>query len=138
MGIARNQGELDYYILDEKSTMNSFSEVNLKRLGLINNVKEVRKIPTYPLSYVADEYLTNGQEVDFLNIDAEGFEMEVLESNKWDKIYPSVIAIEQNDVLSFEDVLGSTVCQYLRQKNYLAVSKNVIIKDVATVIYVRR
>jgi FkbM family methyltransferase len=138
MGIAKNQGELNYHIIDEKSTMNSFSEENLKRLGLIGYVKEIKKIPTYPLSFIADKYLPVKEKIDFLNIDAEGFEMEVLESNNWNKIYPLVIAIEQNDVLTFEDVLSSDVCHYLKQKNYQVVSKNIIVKDVATVIYLRQ
>jgi FkbM family methyltransferase len=134
-GISKEKDTLNYYIIDKSSTMNSFSFENLEKIGMHDRVKEVRKIPVYPLSYISEEYLSQGKKVDFLNIDAEGFEMEILESNDWEKVKPKVIAIEQGDVLSFEDVERSTVCLYLKQKGYQPVAKNYIIKGVATVIY---
>jgi FkbM family methyltransferase len=138
MGISKEQKILDYYLIDEKSTMNSFSKDNLKRIGLLDKVKEVRKIQTFPLSYVSEKYINNQEKVDFLNIDTEGMELEILESNNWEKISPDVIAIEQNNVLTFDDVMVSEVCKYLKSKNYSPVAKNIIIHNVATVIYLKQ
>lgn len=45
------------------------------------------------LDEVLSQY-SDDRELDFMSIDAEGFEMEVLESNNWDKFRPSVICIE--------------------------------------------
>ena len=65
-------------------------------------------------------------------------ELEILESNNWEKISPDVIAIEQNNVLTFDDVMVSEVCKYLKSKNYSPVAKNIIIHNVATVIYLKQ
>ncbi len=135
LGIARQQSTMDYYVIGKDSTMNSFSRENLERNGMLNEIKEIRKIPVYPLSYITEKYLDKAQQVDFLNIDAEGFEMEILETNDWGKVKPVVIAVEQNNILTFEDVNNSSVCQYLKGKNYVPVAKNVIVRNVGTVIY---
>lgn len=49
---------------------------------------EVRRLDEVLSQYSCD------RELDFMSIDAEGFEMEVLESNDWDKFRPAVICIE--------------------------------------------
>lgn len=137
IGISRLAAKQLYYVLDGNSTMNSFSLENIERLGLKEAVKQKIEIETYPLSFIFQKYI-QGDEIDFLNIDTEGYEMEVLESNDWGKYVPKVIAIEQNNIFSLSDVLESTVNNYLTQFGYIAFAKNLIIKDVSTVFYIQK
>jgi FkbM family methyltransferase len=137
IGISRSATKQLYYVVDGNSTMNSFSLENIERLGLKEAIKERIEIETYPLGFILHKYVQDG-EIDFLNIDTEGYEMEVLESNDWGKYVPKVIAIEQNNIFSLTDVLESTVNNYLVQLGYVAFAKNLIIKDVSTVFYIQR
>ena len=41
---------------------------------------------TRTLENILDEYLPEGQLIDFLTIDVEGMDFEVLKSNNWEKI----------------------------------------------------
>jgi hypothetical protein len=89
------------------------------------------------LEFIFEKYLEKRQ-VAFLNIDTEGFEMDVLQSNNWQKFRPKVIAIEQNSIFSLSDVIESEVNKYLTQLGYLAFAKNLIVKDVSTVFYIQK
>lgn len=133
-GIAEENTELDYFILDEDSTMNSFSKDNLKRIGQIQNITRTVKVPVYRLDYLMSQHQTIDK-IDYLNIDAEGFEMEILRTVDFDKHTPSLISIEQNNTLTLKDVFGSQVCEFMATKNYTPIAKNIIMQDVSTVFY---
>ncbi len=137
IGISRSVSKQNYYILSDDSTMNSFSMENIERLGLKESITQTIQLETFPLEFIFEKYLENSQ-VDFLNIDTEGFEMEVLQSNNWQKFRPKVIAIEQNNIFSLSDVIESEVNKYLTQLGYLAFAKNLIVKDVSTVFYIQK
>ena len=46
---------------------------------------------------VLDIYLAPGKGIDFLNIDAEDVDLEVAESNDWEKYRPTVVLIENHE-----------------------------------------
>jgi FkbM family methyltransferase len=136
IGISKAAGLMDYYVIEGTPSMNSFSLENIERLGMKSQVTQTLRLPVLPLKEVFDKHL-EGKNIDFLNIDTEGYEMEVLESNDWEKYKPSVIAIEQNNIFSLQDVLTSRVNEYLSGQGYIAFAKNLIVKDVATVFYIK-
>lgn len=57
------------------------------------------------------------QRVDFLNIDAEGLDLEVLESHNWD-ILPRVIAVESRRFNANEPMSDPVYC-FLRKRGYV-------------------
>lgn len=57
---------------------------------LINTIK----VPTSKLENIFDEYLVNWQHIDFLSLDVEWYDLEVLESNDRNKYRPSLICVE--------------------------------------------
>lgn len=98
-GIAEENTEMDYYILEEGSTMNSFSKDNLKRIGQIQNISRTVSVPVFRLDYLISQYPALNK-IDYLNIDAEGFEMEILRTVDFEKHAPSILSIEQNNILT--------------------------------------
>ncbi len=56
------------------------------------------KVPTLSLKHILDKYLPEGKNIDFIKIDVEGFEYEVLSSNDWGKYKPELIVIESNHI----------------------------------------
>ena len=96
-GISKDGRELCYYMFEE-SAINSFSETFYKeRVASGEKFLGTKKIPTTTLKAVFDEHL-NGQTIDFLDIDAEGFDIEVLESNDWTKYKPLIILVEDQNM----------------------------------------
>jgi FkbM family methyltransferase len=136
-GIGEANGKMSYYMIGENSTMNSFSKENLKQLGLLDNVKRTLDVPVYTLNTILEQH-PSVKTIDYLNIDAEGYEMEVLSGIDFAKIPPSVISIEQNNVFSLMDVIESPVAQFLSGKGYIPLAKNVILSQVSTVFYIRK
>jgi FkbM family methyltransferase len=136
-GIAEASGRMTYYFIGENSTMNTFSLENLERLGLTHEVKQRIEVPVCRLDEVMGEHGA-GRRIDYLNVDAEGFETQILNSIDLERFGVKIISIEQNGVLNFQDVLTSDTFRYLSGHGYAPVAKNVILKDVSTVFYVRR
>jgi FkbM family methyltransferase len=72
---------------------------NSRRAETIVNSRQSRliaqyKLPTYRLDEILTEYLPKNQVIHFMNIDVEGLELSVVNSNDWQKFLPLVIAIE--------------------------------------------
>ena len=64
------------------------------------------------------------QDIDFLSIDVEGFDFQVLKSNNWEKYKPKVVLIEilAKDI---ENMLNSEVYIYMKKLNYIYYAKSV-------------
>ena len=135
-GISLAEGPLTYYFIDEHSTMNTFSKAYLELNGLIPYVQKEIPINTMRLSTLFEKYLPKGQEMDLLNIDAEGFDLEILQSNDWQKYRPKVICAELSPVKTMSDVLQNETYDYLSALDYVAVSKNYITHQVSSVIFI--
>jgi FkbM family methyltransferase len=88
--------ELTYYIFNEPA-LNGFSEkLSAERDGLQDfRIVDKKRIKTKRLSDIFDEYLSEGQAIDFLTIDVEGLDHQVLVSNNWSKYKPKVILVEE-------------------------------------------
>ncbi len=122
--ISNSSEELTYYIFNEPA-LNSFSKkLAMERDGL-SNYKIVDKISikTIPLSKILDDYLPQGQEINFLSIDVEGLDHQVLLSNDWSKYKPKVILVEELST-SLEDLtISSKTYSLLRSQGYKLCSK---------------
>lgn len=133
-GIGSAEGKMTYYIMKEHPTMNTFSRENLERMNMLGEVKETIDVPVFTVHSLLQQY-PEVKTIDYMNIDAEGFEMEILQGIDFNSIVPKVISIEQNNVCSLQDVLASAVNKFLEGKGFSPIAKNIILKDVATVFY---
>lgn len=68
-----------------------FRDMNVK-MGCVH--EKTIQIKCRSLAKILDENLPSGQKIDFLSIDAEGYDFEVLKSNDWSKYLPRVICVE--------------------------------------------
>ena len=87
---------LNFYVFNEPA-LNSFDEIiSLKRNNAQNDYKIIKTIPleSRKLSDILEEYLSPGQEIDFLSVDVEGLDFEVLQSNDWHQFSPSIVLVE--------------------------------------------
>lgn len=136
-GIAAENSTMTYYMISENSTMNTFSRKNLEDLGMYDQVKQTIDIPVFSLHSLLEKY-PEINTIDYLNIDAEGFEMEILHGMDFNKYAPKVISIEQNGFLTLKEVEETDAAVFLEGKGYVAYAKNVLLKNVATVFYLKK
>jgi FkbM family methyltransferase len=52
------------------------------------------QVDVFPLSDLIEQYLHPEQAIDFLNVDVEGLDLDVLKSNHWDRFRPTVVVVE--------------------------------------------
>jgi FkbM family methyltransferase len=135
-GIASADGAMTYYMVGEDSTMNTFSRENLETLGIFDRVLRTIEVPVWSLPSLLSRY-PDITKIDYMNVDAEGFEMEILEGLDRSKLKPTIISIEQNGIFSLADVLTSETCSRMARIGYAPIAKNVILRNVATVFYTR-
>lgn len=118
--IANHETDLPYYMF-EQTGLNTFSEkfaVDMQEKGYVLSQK--RLIQTRSLRNVLDQYLKPDQAIDFLSLDVEGFELDVLNSNDWGKYRPKLIVLESLQLRN-KDVLNT----YLSQVDYTLIAKTV-------------
>lgn len=75
--------------------MNTFSKEEAERLSRSGTYKieETRQIELITLLQVFSEHL-QGKELDFLSIDVEGWDLEILKSIDFENVYPKIICVE--------------------------------------------
>lgn len=103
MGIGPSETKANFFIFDA-DTLSTFSEQvaeNYKKIG--HKVTEVKEIELMPLKKVIEKYAHN-KKIDFLSVDTEGYDLEVLKTNDWNVYRPSLIVLET--VEYSHDVLG--------------------------------
>lgn len=121
-GVGSKQGILKYFLFNEPA-LNTFSEQEaLKKNTPPYHIIDTLQIPIVTLKQVLDEHLPSGTQIDFMTIDAEGFDHAIISSNDWSLYRPRVILIELlNTELDTIDI-HPTSC-LLRSHNYRAFGK---------------
>ncbi len=135
-GVGENEITLDYYTIAHSPTMNSFSKEGLIHNGMLNEVTKIIPVKVFTLKNILEKHESKFSEIDFITIDVEGLDYEVLTSNDWLKFKPKVIAIELN-ITSIDDLSNHRSAVLLKNLGYTIVAKNVILKNVATIFFAR-
>jgi FkbM family methyltransferase len=121
VGISKEEQILTYYIFNEPA-LNTFNCDEAKLKDGINDgqfyIIDKKEIKTYPLAKILEEHIERSQEIDFLTIDVEGLDLEVLKSNDWTKYKPKYILIEELRTSIDKIINGSEIYSYLKRYNY--------------------
>jgi FkbM family methyltransferase len=121
-GVAGKRGTLSYFRFDEPA-LNTFdeSEAKLKDAAPYRLVDRV-EVDVRPLGDILAEFLPAGQAIDFMTVDVEGLELDVLGSNDWNRFRPRIILTEslRTEIL---DIASSPVVRLLDTVGYKPVAK---------------
>lgn len=122
--ISAETQSLTYFEFDEPA-LNTFSEETAGRMLKLGRYKIVdrKTIRTRTLADVLNEHLPAGQQIDFLTVDVEGLDEQVLRSNDWSKHRPRVIAAEAHKCWSCAMAPRTGVAEILREQGYHPVAK---------------
>ena len=124
-GVAQHEGVLDYYVFDEPA-LNGFSaELSEARESenTKNYVKDIIKIDVKTLCKILDSHL-HGRKIDFMSVDVEGYDLEVLKSNDWSKFRPRFVLVEMLNS-SLHDLDQDPVAQFMKEQGYTIYAKQV-------------
>lgn len=92
-GVGTANSNLNFYIFQE-DTLSTFSkEVADDYVGMGHKILEIKKVDVLPLKIIFDKYL-NDRNIDFLSVDTEGNDLDVLRSNDWNKYRPNFLIVE--------------------------------------------
>lgn len=123
--IAKEEGRLTFYIFDEPA-LNTFDSrlAELHQKNSAHRLVTEKQIVTQTLGQIVRQRLPAGQRVDFLSIDVEGMDLEVLESNDWAVCTPDCILTESLGE-GLENLTGSRLNDFLSKKGYALCAKTV-------------
>lgn len=117
-GVNDRAGILRYYEFED-SALNTFDRA-LMEWRLKNTRYKVTgylDVPVERLDTLLSLSLPQRREIDFLSIDAEGFDLNVLKSNDWQRFRPKCVLIETLQS-SLEEVMSSESCIFLQSHGY--------------------
>jgi FkbM family methyltransferase len=113
--------KVKYYMFDEPG-LNGFSEeISTDRNNnTVYKIVDVIELPQKPLREILDENIPAGTEISFMDIDVEGFDLEVLKSNDWLKYKPAMVLVETS-VTGEQD--GDGISAFLKNLGYKLVAQ---------------
>jgi len=123
IAIASEPDILTFYVFDEPA-LNTFDrEVAEDRSAnspfrLLDTVT----IQTRRLSAVLEEFLAPNTKIDFMSIDVEGLDLEVLKSNDWQRFRPAYLLTECLN-MDIAAIGHSTTAAFLQTQNYALFAK---------------
>lgn len=122
-GVSKELSTLPYYMFNE-AALNTFdAETANLRNGLQNyKLLEVKYIITDSLSSILEKNAPKNKKFAFMTIDAEGYDLQVLESNDWIKFRPEYLVVEcsESNILNLQN---NEVVSFLKSVGFYPYSK---------------
>lgn len=121
VGISNVKSKMKYFQFDAAG-LNTFDKERADLLVKQNDYKliDIREVEVIPLQELLDQYDVN--HIDFLDIDVEGKELEVIKSIDFKRMDIKLLLIEQL-AMNLEAVLNSEIASVLKGYGYHPVSK---------------
>ena len=97
---------------------------NLGKRGGFTTYKHLKtvSIEVRPLGDLLRQHASKDKVIDFLTVDVEGFDLEVLQSNDWLNYRPNWVLVEQLNLDDIEN-LNFEIHQYMNSLNYVLFAK---------------
>jgi hypothetical protein len=118
LSVSNNPQEITYYRFAD-SALNTFSKVLAeKRISDgSNRLIETKKLKPVSLYEILVRHLNNNSIIDYMSIDVEGHEFEVVSSNDWTIYRPKVVLVE---ILykTLKDLHKDRTAQFLKKNGY--------------------
>jgi FkbM family methyltransferase len=117
VGISASDEPMTFCIMDDpgfNSASEEYADKIVREMG--RKVERIIEVPTRTIDSILDEYFPEG--VEFVSIDTEGMELEILKSMDFEKHRPLCLCVEtvENQGGRFEKT--AVVGEFLREKGY--------------------
>ncbi len=117
--VGEEEGLHKYYSWGN-SNMNTFSAEKADlyiREGKVTGQPSILEIEMIRMETLLDRHLLPGMNIDFLSVDVEGMDLEVLTSNNWEKYRPELVVAEL-DCTGIDEVIRSELYYFMLGKGY--------------------
>ena len=121
--VSNKENETNLYFYHNRSAINTLS----KDSGI--NAREIKKIKTQTLDRIIENSKFRNKIIDYLSIDVEGHELNVMKGFNLKKYKPKLIVLEliNPSIKEFylnkiENVLNSKIYEYMNENNYKLVN----------------
>jgi FkbM family methyltransferase len=123
MGVGENAGELTYYMFDDPA-LNTFDKTLTREREAQTPYRVVgtTKVTVERLENIMRDKLPEGQAIDFMSVDVEGFDLQVLRSNNWSRYRPEFVLVEAFD-FNLENISQHPVQVLMKGVGYELVAK---------------
>lgn len=125
IAISDKQEVLEFHAFNNplfNSADKEIAESRRTAFGEERSKKNVFQVQAHTLESVLERYLPINTEIDFLSIDVEGLDLNVLKSNNWSKFRPKYILVEILDE-SLHTILDTETYKFLVETGYEPMSK---------------
>lgn len=123
--VANEKREMIYYIFKEPAVNTFDAEFASKSINNHYELIRKQKIDMKTLKELLIEFLPKNQKINFMSIDVEGFELDVLKSNDFNLFRPEYILVECHDA-NINEIENNEVHHFLRENKYDLFSKTVL------------
>lgn len=117
------------YAMFNRPAVNTLDPVmREKQIGAEHGAYKLEKVvpmTTRRLDHILDEHVPKNQEIDFMNIDVEGMDTQVLKSNNWDLYRPFILAVETHGI-DLNNPTQNETFNYLIERDYKLVSHSFV------------
>jgi FkbM family methyltransferase len=121
-GVAGREEELVFHSF-ENPTLNTFDEgLALRYVAMGCRKTGEKRIPVRPLARILSEVVGDDDEIDLMNVDVEGLELTVLQSNDWSRFRPKVMLVEDH-ARQVADALTGKTCRFCETVGYTLMGK---------------
>ena len=114
--------KLVYHAFDEPAFNGFSAELSQRRAAEGHRIAWTKTLPTRTLRDLLGEHLPENQDIDFLSVDVEGCDLEVLRSMDWSRHRPKAVVVELSRQ-KVDDVLTHPIHRYLCELGYLLYAK---------------
>jgi FkbM family methyltransferase len=122
VGVGESATEAKFFVFNDPA-FNTFDEAVARRHETsVWHVERVIDVAVVPLRDLLKKHVPEGQSIDFMSIDVEGRDLEVLRSNDWEIYRPKVVLSES--IGSFiDDINTDNAALFLRSVGYIPFAK---------------
>jgi FkbM family methyltransferase len=123
MGVGSTKSEMILFRFEEPA-LNTFDSALAQRRIETGSSALLEKIavPVDRLENILAHELDEKQRIDFMSVDAEGLDLDVLMSNDWDSFRPDLVLAEAFDS-DLARMADDPLCRYMEARSYKPVAK---------------
>lgn len=123
--VANGNKDLIFNMFNEPA-LNTFDEkLVLEYIQENHPVVKKKVMTTSSLTEILAANMPKDQKIDFMSIDVEGLDLEVLKSNDWNKYRPSYLLIESHNT-NIADVAESEIYEFVVNNGYTMIAKTIL------------
>lgn len=113
-GVSDVENIMEFYSF-KSSSYNTFRKELDSEIKKVTELLNVKEIPVKKLSSILLQQ--NVKDIDFMSVDVEGLDLNVLKSNDWVKFHPKVVLVE--DFNHGIEIMNSPIYQYMIELGYI-------------------